>query len=345
MAGYSDPENAANIDYFLQNGIKENDGAHYVIVIEADDYLEVYPERFPSKLPKNVEIIRSGGRCYNYGTVGLVLNEGVRWEKYKYFVWLDSSVRGPFLPAYLRSSTSAPWHRLLTLQLNSEVKLVGGTISCGGISLNHGHPVTRIPHVHGYLQATDKVGLKVLLAQTGATGIFSCHPNWLAAVRYSEMGASEAILKAGYNIGSLMLRYQGVDFREESKWNCNQRISPLYEHMYDGININPLEVMFTKVQHWMLITQHPSAVAATKYYSWSRAGTGRNATDINSNQFVHKAGILMKDWQSRGMQCFDAHTYVSAAPMELAGIVDEDAAWAHFLNFGYREGRAHKFNC
>ena len=35
------------------------------------------------------------------------------------------------------------------------------------------------------------------------------------------MGSSAAILNAGYNIDSLMLRYQGVDWRDKSHWGCN----------------------------------------------------------------------------------------------------------------------------
>lgn len=58
-------------------------------------------ELFPAKLPSNVQIVRVGLRCYNFGTVGWVLqNAGLDLTRFKYFVWLDSSVRGPFLPVY-----------------------------------------------------------------------------------------------------------------------------------------------------------------------------------------------------------------------------------------------------
>ena len=38
---------------------------------------------------------------------------------------------------------------------------------------------------------------------------------------HSELGASLAVLNAGFNIDSLMLRYAGVDWRDTSFWNCN----------------------------------------------------------------------------------------------------------------------------
>lgn len=39
-----------------------------------------------------------------------------------------------------------------------------------------------------------------------------------------------------------MLRYADVDFRDKSKWECNNRISPLLKHTYDGADVHPLEV-------------------------------------------------------------------------------------------------------
>jgi hypothetical protein len=46
-------------------------------------------------------------------------------------------------------------------------------------------------------------------------------PHPVFQLRYAEMGSSAAILSAGYNIDSLMLRYQGVDWRNRSNWGCN----------------------------------------------------------------------------------------------------------------------------
>lgn len=47
----------------------------------------------------------------------------------------------------------------------------------------------------------------------------SCPP--ARRCRYAEMGSSASILRAGYNIDSLMARYQGVDWRQTENWGCN----------------------------------------------------------------------------------------------------------------------------
>lgn len=40
-------------------------------------------------------------------------------------------------------------------------------------------------------------------------------------IYYSELGASAAVLDAGLNIGCLLARYQGVDWRDRANWGCN----------------------------------------------------------------------------------------------------------------------------
>lgn len=53
--------------------------------------------------------------------------------------------------------------------------------------------------------------------------VFACHRDRWDTIYYSELGSSLAILNAGYNIDSFMLRYQGVDWRNKSTWDCNER--------------------------------------------------------------------------------------------------------------------------
>lgn len=63
-------------------------------------------------------------------------------------------------------------------------------------------------------------GLRVLRADPR---VFHCHNSRWNTIYYSELGASHAILRAGYTIDSLMTKYQGVDWRNKSNWECNMR--------------------------------------------------------------------------------------------------------------------------
>lgn len=51
------------------------------------------------EVPSNVMYEFHPNGCYDWGTIGWVLENGrVNWRKFKYFIFMNSSVRGPFLP-------------------------------------------------------------------------------------------------------------------------------------------------------------------------------------------------------------------------------------------------------
>ena len=55
-----------------------------------------------------------------------------------------------------------------------------------------------------------------------------CHDNIADAVYHAELGSSVAILKAGYTIDSLMLRYKDVDWSDSRNWQCNAMCAPTF---------------------------------------------------------------------------------------------------------------------
>jgi hypothetical protein len=62
------------------------------------------------ELPAHAKYVHHQNECYDWGTYGwLLLRSGmVDISAYKFFFFVNSSVRGPYLPAYARVST----HRL-----------------------------------------------------------------------------------------------------------------------------------------------------------------------------------------------------------------------------------------
>ncbi len=52
-------------------------------------------------LPRNGKYVRHTNECFDWGTVGWAIKEGhAQPHLYKYFIVMNSSVRGPFLPPY-----------------------------------------------------------------------------------------------------------------------------------------------------------------------------------------------------------------------------------------------------
>lgn len=54
-------------------------------------------------LPRHARYVYHANECYDWGTFGWVLRSGfVQTSKYKYFIFMNCSVRGPFLPPYAK---------------------------------------------------------------------------------------------------------------------------------------------------------------------------------------------------------------------------------------------------
>ena len=70
-----------------------------------------------------------------------------------------------------------------------------------------------------------KVALE-LLQRNGS--VFKCHASLQDTVFHAEVGASRVLLDAGYTIDSLMLRYQGVEWRDKANWGCNGGYAVLF---------------------------------------------------------------------------------------------------------------------
>ena len=54
-------------------------------------------------LPRNVRVEYHPNGCYDWGTIGWLLDSGkVDVRPYKYFIFMNSSVRGPYLPVFTK---------------------------------------------------------------------------------------------------------------------------------------------------------------------------------------------------------------------------------------------------
>ena len=62
----------------------------------ADSSIPDMPE-----LPKNAKYIHHKNECFDWGTFGWAIStKQVELARYKYIIFLNSSVRGPFVPPY-----------------------------------------------------------------------------------------------------------------------------------------------------------------------------------------------------------------------------------------------------
>lgn len=341
----TDPEYERNMRYFVKHGISESHPCHYIIVVQRID-----GRPFPDlpRLPSNAWYEFHDNLCFDYGTIGWLMRSGkVEIAKYKYFIMMNSSTRGPFMPAYHKTQA---WSRIFTDKLNGVVKLVGSTISCEGAPLK-GDPAygwRQNPHVQSYVLATDQVGLRILQREGQ---VFACFEDLHDTIYYAELGSSLAVLKAGYNIDSLMMRYQGVDWRDKANWKCNAGFSPYAENHYDGLSIEPLEAVFVKVKSYLLDLQWTGPSKAVKFDEWQTARDSGQMNEhiLSSNDWAANPDIYrlpkMLSLQAIGPTCFDERFYLQKNK-DLHSIPD-DLLYAHFIFNGQFEGRTFRYrpNC
>ena len=96
-------------------------------------------------LPPNARYVYHPNSCYDWGTIGWVFSSGAADPShYEFFLLMNSSVRGPYLPPYFATmaataaaggATQPPhppprWHDIFFDRLTDHVKLVGPTIRC-----------------------------------------------------------------------------------------------------------------------------------------------------------------------------------------------------------------------
>ena len=219
----------SNLKYFLRFGMKKCSNIDYYIIIQQMNNTKLNQMNLPL-LPSNGHYVEHENECFDLGTIGWFLSKGItNKNRYKYFIFLNSSVRGPYLVSYYEENQ---WEKIFTNRLNDYVKLVGPTISCQAS-----------PHVQSYFWAMDRIALDILLNDSE---IFSCHQTQVDAIYRGEIPASRLLFNNGFTIGSLMKKYQKIDFLKDGTRDCLYTQNPTGDKQVDGISLDPFEIVFVK---------------------------------------------------------------------------------------------------
>ena len=158
-------ESLGNLRFFIRHGVHPSQPADYYFILQKVNKTSVNESILPS-LPPNAHYIQHENECYDFGTFGWFLSQNItNTTLYKYFIFMNSSVRGPFLPPYFPDDLMW-WFTIFTRLLTNEVKLVGPTINC---EVN--------PHVQSYVLVTDQVGFTLLNSVENWSISLSC---WLS---------------------------------------------------------------------------------------------------------------------------------------------------------------------
>ena len=253
------PSVRTNLEYFLSVALRDNEpqGTAILFTLIVNGWrcpvaLKPYPGR-------RFMVFFRQDRGFDYGGQGALLRKfGMDAERpttrlnFTHFIFINSGVRGPFLPPW----TPSGWHwtQAFTSLLGTKppgseraVHLVGTSITCLSPKdmCVEGDPRCAGPKVEGFATATDAVGIGLFYHST----VFEEHETKDDAVMRGEYMLSRSMLDAGHNLASLQLAYKEVDWADRQNWRCNGYRFAARGSQYFGTSMHPFETLFHKA-HW-----------------------------------------------------------------------------------------------
>jgi hypothetical protein len=190
----------SRVQYFFKNAIFSSNEVDFLIICNS---LDVCDSVFPSG--ENIKVLKRENYGYDFGGWSYGLLKDNLYKDYTHFIFVNSSVIGPFLPKYYKGN----WTDVYLDGLKDGIRLFGSTINCAEEGVLN---VVKNSHVQSYIFSMDLECLQMLIEE----GIFTLSENesvsFLDTVLNKEIGMSRKVLKHGWNIGCLYTYYDGVDF-------------------------------------------------------------------------------------------------------------------------------------
>lgn len=217
----------------------------------ACDYVFIMSGPHSIDLPTlaNARYVFTEAKRSDFGGYAHVINEGLDLAPYEYVFFINSSVRGPFVPPFSKQA----WYSYFLYQLQDGVGIVGSSICILKEYFRHsiayqgrfgGHPP--YSHVQTMAYAMPRIVLQKLIAD-GFYKEDRDSTKSLAIENY-EIHLSQLILQQGKNLRCLLPEFNGIDYRKpHSNPNPTSTIGDPNEALgYFGRSVHPYEVLFVK---------------------------------------------------------------------------------------------------
>lgn len=185
------------VKHFIDNCIFKDDNTDFILISNNKDNKFIAPDYVKVLFRDNI------GFDFGGWSDALLINN--LYKNYDYFIFVNSSVLGPYLPSYYNGK----WTDIYINGLKDNIKLFGSTIN------NCGDPINKA-HVQSYIFSMDKNTLEYLIN----CEIFTMNKylnDYFETVWQKEFKMSRKIIENNWNIGSLMNNYRNVDFTFKDK--------------------------------------------------------------------------------------------------------------------------------
>ena len=249
-----------NLKYFLKRGIY--DECDYYFIVNGCCSID-FPKR------NNIKVENRENNGYDFASFNYILfQKDLIFKNYDYYVFMNSSQRGPFIPNYIKIK----WYEPFINMIKDDVKLVGVTInifskylfSQGKLLEEKTNYKLPFPHVQSYFFVTDKECLKFLIEKEIFQEKYD-YDNFDELIAFKEILMSKVVLENNWNISSIIPEYRELDYRtiKEDINKTSMNNDPLYKKCCFGRTIHPYEAIFIKTNREISVDEINSL---TKYY-------------------------------------------------------------------------------
>jgi lipopolysaccharide biosynthesis protein len=217
------------VEHFIKNCIFYNKNIDFIIISNNKNNNYEAPDYVKKLFRDNI------GFDFGGWSEALLINN--LYKNYDNFIFLNSSVIGPFLPSDYKGN----WTDIYVNGLQNNVKLFGSTINTIDDPLNQSH-------VQSYIFSMNKTTLEYLI-NCEIFSITNYAKTFNDAIWNKEVLMSRKIIENNWNIGSLLSYYKDVDFTFKYKKPLEYKIVFMNDIMYQEYKDkiwNIYEIVFIK---------------------------------------------------------------------------------------------------
>jgi len=201
------------VNQFINKSIFKDDNVDFIFICNNKNII--------FNVPDYVKTLHRDNIGYDFGGWSDALLIDNLYNNYDKFIFVNSSVIGPFL----HSNYKGKWTDIYINRLTNNIKLFGSTINTCKDPL-------RLSHVQSYIFSMDKNTLQYLF-DCQIFSMTNYATTFQEAIENKEILMSRKIIERGWNIGCLMKYYYGVDFTFKSKQPNEYNITFLDDVQYN----------------------------------------------------------------------------------------------------------------
>jgi hypothetical protein len=239
--------------YFEKDASYRDNLLHFLLfgVLPELDYIFVMSGNHSVQLPElpNVRYLFTAPKKSDFGGYAQLINEGLNLDSYANIFFINSSVRGPYIPPYHQQA----WYEAFLEQMQGDVGMVGISICILKEDFRHSINYqarygSQPPYSH--VQTMAYVLRKEVIAQLIAAGFYreDRDATKTLAIEDYEIHLSQLVLKLGWHLRCLLPEFNGIDYRlSHTNPNPTSTVGDPNEVLgYFGRSTHPYETIFVK---------------------------------------------------------------------------------------------------